>query len=522
MSEVYERRFYSYVKENMMEDAISIYIQGLLNGIKFNRHFHLIVRKILSDVRDPYLSLKFYNDLLNAKIKFGNSIDGTAAKIDNALKKFSPYTVNLAYQTLKKNSKIHNLIYREVVDKLSTEFRLVQHALRCYYDMRLEEYSPDLWTYNRLLNCICRSDDYDTAWKIIEEMIQAGVKPDIVTCNILLNYQIIRKRWDQVVNILDMIVNARLLPSKSTINTLMNNKFFNRLKVEETQDFAKVVIQRMSHFQQLEWFAKRGDKINLIKVYEKMINSGMNMELRTFEIIIQYYFSSGNGRNVIRIYKEIIRLGIKPNLNFYNVLIEGFVKMEDMNTAKSLYHYMLSKSIIGNIDTYSHLLLGYSRISNLQEIDNLLKDMILFKIDQNIFTISILLNLFIKLKNVSIARQVYDKLFKVKYLKPDAFIVNCLVHGYTYVSKNLTEATEFLLCQQRKVQLRAPTFNIIIRAYVFQDDMDSAINLMKKMEPLCGVEPNSWTFYYLITGYIRREQFDKALELLNEIQNRNR
>ncbi|CAG8602298.1 354_t:CDS:2, partial [Acaulospora colombiana] len=520
--ESYERRFRLHALEKDLEAAITIYIRGLLRGLQFSQGFHSNVRRIITDARDPYLTLRLYNDLLNARIKFGESADWDAAKIDNALKSFSPYKVNLAYQTLRKKSKVHNLIYREVVDRLAAEFRLVQQAMNCYRDMRSEGYSLDLWTYNRLLNSVCRSDDYDTAWRIIEEMVRIGVKPDIVTFNILLNYQIMRKRWDQVVRILDMIQEARLFPSESTYHTLTNNRYLSRLNYREARDFAEAIIRRTSLFRQLEWFANRGDLRMMIKVYEEMIENGMNRELRTFEIIVRYFFSRQEGERVKWIYGEMVRMGIKPNSRFYGILIKGFVKMNDMKNASVLYRVMTSEPMTGDIDTYNYLLWGHAKNFNLEGIIGLLDDMLALKVSPNINTISIMMNLFIKLKNVGVARQIFDMLVTEKYVKPNLYVFNSLVFGYTHIANDPTEATRFLLHNSipREIQLKAWTFNIVIKALISQDNMNAAMNLMRQMEPVHGVEPNGWTFYHMIIGYIRRRRFDQALELLNEMSER--
>ncbi|CAG8675313.1 2831_t:CDS:1 [Acaulospora morrowiae] len=521
-SESYERHFHLHASKKNLEAAIAVYIQGLLRGVRLGQDFHSNVRKVILDARDPYLTLKLYNDLLNTNIKFGESMEWNAAKIDNALKRFSPYKVDLAYQTLKKKSKVHNLIYREVVDRLATEFRLVQQAVNCYRDMRSNGYYLDLWTFNRLLNSVCRSDDYDTAWKIVEEMLRVGVKPDIVTFNILLNYQIIRKRWIQVVRIIDMIQDARLYPTESTYHTLTNNKYLSRLNDQEAREFAEVIIRRMSLFKQLEWFASRGDAKMMAKIYKEMIEKGMDREPRTFGIIVQYFFSRQEGDKVKQVYKEMIRLGIKPTSYFYGILVKGFVKMQDMNNANNMYRVMSSESMIGDIDTYNYLLWGYAQNVNLGEIIGLLDDMLLFKIYPNINTISIVMNLFMKLKNVGMARQLFDMLITENYLEPNLYVFNSLVFGYTHIANDLAEATRFLLHNSttRKIQLKAWTFNIVIKEFISRNNMDAAMSLMRQMEPVHGVEPNVWTFYHMIIGYIRRKQFDQALELLNEMSER--
>ncbi|CAG8475714.1 8735_t:CDS:1 [Scutellospora calospora] len=520
-TELHQWRFKLYVTTKCIESAIAIYIQGLSKGVQFSRNFHVDVRRVIMRTRDPYLILKFYNDLFFAKI-VENSDDVASAKIDNALKKIPAYKVGIAYCELTRNVKVHKLIYREVIDKLASEHSLVQNALQCYNDMTSKGYYPDVWTYNRLIDSICKYDDLGTAWKIIGDMIRVGVHPDIVTFNILLNRQILRKDWSQAVRILDMIQEAGLRPSESTLNTLTRNKLLEKLNSKEAYEYSAVVLKRISLFNHLEWFTTLGNTTKLIQIYQEMITNGQNQDIRTFEIIIRNLFTGRHSDKVKQLYDEIRKLGAEPTLFLYNILIEGFVKLEDMNSAHCLYRDMSLRSIIGDVNTYNFLIWGYSQRINLKEIVFLLDDMLSFRIRPNIYTISIVLNLYIRLNDLQRARQLFNMLLESKDQKPNLYIFNSLISGYAYVAKDTVEAKRLLLHHPitQTLQPSALTFNIVIQAYTMQNEMDAAMDLMRQMENIYGIEPNAWTFYHLITGYLNHGHFNKALTLLKYMSER--
>ncbi|RIB19284.1 hypothetical protein C2G38_2083461 [Gigaspora rosea] len=383
-------------------------------------------------------------------------------------------------------------------------------------------YYPDVWTYNRLIDSVCKSDDLNTAWKIIEDMIRVGVHPDIVTFNILLNRQISRKDWNQAVKILDMIQAAGLQPSESTLNTLTRNKLLERLSPKEAHEYSTIVLKRMTLFNRLEWFATLGNTTKLIQIYQEMITNGPSQDIHTFEIIIRNLFAGRHNDKVKQLYDEMRKLGAEPTLFLYNILIEGFVKLEDMNNAQCLYRDMSLKSITCDVNTYNLLIWGYSQKINLKEIIFLLEDMLLSKIRPNIYTISIVLNLYIRLNDLPRARHLFDMLLETEDQKPNLYIFNSLISGYANVAKDMDEAKRLLLHHPitRTLQPNALTFNIVIQAYTMQNEMDAAIDLMRQMETIYGVEPNAWTFYHLITGYLNHGHFNQALELLKYMSER--
>ncbi|CAG8694582.1 17348_t:CDS:2 [Dentiscutata erythropus] len=389
-----------------------------------------------------------------------NSDDIASAKVDNALKRIPAYKVGLAYSELTRKGKVHKLIFREVIDKLASEHSLVQHALQCYNDMISKGYYPDVWTYNRLIDSVCKSDDLSTAWKIIEDMIRVGVHPDIVTFNILLNRQISRKDWNQAVRILDMIQEAGLHPSESTLNTLTRNKLLEKLSSKEAHEYSAIVLKRMTLFNRLEWFATLGSTTKLIQIYQDMITSGPSKDIHTFEIIMRNLFTGRYSDKVKELYDEMRKLGAEPTLVLYNILIEGFVKLEDMNNAQCLYRDMSLRSIT--------------------------------------------------------ARKLFDMLLETEDQKPNLYIFNSLISGYANVAKDMDEAKRLLFHHPitRALQLNALTFNIVIQAYTMQNEMDAAMDLLRQMENIYGVEPNAWTFYHLITGYLNHGHFNQALALL--------
>ncbi|CAG8558864.1 3830_t:CDS:1 [Cetraspora pellucida] len=520
-AELHQWRFKLYVTTKCIESAIAIYIQGLSKGVQFPRTFHVDVRKVVKKTRNPYLILKFYNDLFFAKIT-ENSDDVASAKIDNALKRIPAYKVGIAYCELTRKVKVHKLIFREVIDKLASEHSLVQHTLQCYNDMISKGYYLDVWTYNRLIDSVCKSDDLGTAWKIIEDMIHVGVHPDIVTFNILLNRQISRKDWNQAVRILDMIQEAGLHPSESTLNTLTRNKLLEKLNPKEVHEYSTTVLKRMSLFNRLEWFSTLGNTTKLIQIYQEMITNGLSQDIHTFEVIIRNLFTGQNSDKVKQLYDEMRKLGSEPTSFLYNILIEGFVKLEDMDSAQCLYRDMSLRSIIGDVNTYNLLIWGHSQKINLKEIIFLLDDMLLFKIRPNIYTISILLNLYIRLNDIRRARQLFDMLLETEDQKPNLYIFNSLISGYANVVKDMVEAKRLLLYHPitQTLHPKALTFNIVIQAYTMQNEMDAAMDLMRQMENIHGVEPNAWTFYHLITGYLNNGHFNQAFALLKYMSRR--
>ncbi|CAG8769404.1 13788_t:CDS:2, partial [Racocetra fulgida] len=266
---------------------------------------------VIKKTRNPYLILKFYNDLFFAKIA-ENSDDVAAAKIDNALKRIPAYKVGIAYCELTRKG-----------------------------------YYLDVWTYNRLIDSVCKSDDLGTAWKIIEDMIRVGVHPDIVTFNILLNRQISRKDWSQAVRILDMIHEAGLHPSESTLNTLTRNKLLEKLNTKEAHEYATTVLKRMSLFNRLEWFSVLGSTTKLIQIYQEIITSGQRQ----------------NSDKVKQLYDEMCKLGTEPTLALYNILIGGFVKLEDMDTRQLFEMLLETKDQKPNLYIFNSLISGYANVA---------------------------------------------------------------------------------------------------------------------------------------------------------------
>jgi pentatricopeptide repeat protein len=119
--------------------------------------------------------------------------------------------------------------------------------------------SPNVVTYNTLLNLYVKQEDGERALKLIDKMEQTGIRADVVTYNMLLNLYVKQENEENALRILAMMEQASIRVDVVTYNTLLN------------------------------LYVKQEDGERALKLLDKMEQTGIRADVVTIRLLIDLF-----------------------------------------------------------------------------------------------------------------------------------------------------------------------------------------------------------------------------------------
>ncbi|KAJ0091758.1 hypothetical protein Patl1_13592 [Pistacia atlantica] len=161
---------------------------------------------------------------------------------------------------------MHNLILRNqlVLDSSSQRIGKVNKAFEIFCNMESFGCSPDVVTYNTLINGFCRVNEVDRGhWLLKEVKLRDEISPNAVTyTSVILGYCKLGK-MEEASCIRDEMSNSGIQPTAVTFNILIDG------------------------------FGKVGDMISAESMRERMLSLGYVPDVVTFTSLIDGYFRNG-------------------------------------------------------------------------------------------------------------------------------------------------------------------------------------------------------------------------------------
>lgn len=187
-------------------------------------------------------------------------------------------------------------------------------------------WTPDVRTYNILLNGWSRARRLDKVEKLWAAMRHAGVRPTVVTYGTLIDAHCVMRRPDQAIELLDQMreegIEANLLTCNPIVYAL----------------------------------AQAGRFMDAHKVLEKFALYGVAPNISTFNSLVLGYCKHGDLAGASRVIKAMLRRGISPTAKTYNYFFMFFARNLSVELGMNLYNKMVNSGYAPDRLTY-HLLI---------------------------------------------------------------------------------------------------------------------------------------------------------------------
>ncbi|XP_050232020.1 pentatricopeptide repeat-containing protein At5g39710 [Mercurialis annua] len=251
------------------------------------------------------------------------------------------------------------------------------------------------------------------------------------------------------------------------------------------------------------------------EVYKDMIESGVSLNVYSYNILIRGFCSAGNLETGLRLFKEMEKKGCLPNVVTFNTVIHGYCKLKRIDEAFGLLRSMGLNGLEPNLITYNMVINGLCKDGKMKETIEVLVEMSRKGYVPDEVTYNTLVNGYCKEGNIHQALVLHAEMVR-NGLSPNVITYTSLISSMCK-SGNLTRAMEFF--DQMHVRGLCPndrTYTTVINGFAQQGLLDEAYRVLGEMIR-SGFSPSIVTYNALINGYCVLGRMDEAIGLLHDM-----
>lgn len=383
------------------------------------------------------------------------------------------------FHEMKESGPLPNILcYNTVLNSLVTanRFKDVSSVLG---DLFASKVIPNVSTYNILVKAYsCYSDQFESAYKTLEQMEKVGCSPDVTTYSTLITGLSRVGRIEEACNVLNWMLEVNCSPNVYTFTPI------------------------------LQGLCAKGRIKDAKRLIELMWMNGCPPNTVTYNILIGALCKNGDFDEVKIILDGSELKGWKPNAFSYNIYMNGLCKAGKVVEAYRLLDVMMAHRLFPTAVTLNILFDGFCKIGIWMDVLKLLFDMLKKGIVPNTRTYNIVIHSLCKAGMVGKAKCLIDG----EGFKPDTVTYNTLIHGFYRVG-DVPEARQlFERMSMNKISPNVFTYTIMINILCKEGKFLKATDLFEKK-----IFPDIAAYSALIDGLGKNGQLDKALHLLDRM-----
>ena len=397
-------------------------------------------------------------------------------------------------------------------------------ALFYYGQLNKNDILKDEVIYNLLLNGCSKKLDIKNLHRIYMEMINKGVSPNLITFNTIIDAFIRNKNTEKAFNIFNDMIEQKISPDNFTLSTLF--KGINK------QEHYKYLTQGVEIINKniypvdiilinvlLDACIKLKDKKNFCEIFQNIIEKkykNISPDLITYNTFIK-------GCSKFRLYDKVEfafnhlinnskETNIIPNDVTFNTLIDVYISQKNMDKVLKIVNMMQQYKIFPDNYTYTTIIKGLNKNSLLKNNQNQMNNTSPTTAN-NITTTNpeIFSNI-----ELDLAFRLFNHVRQNS--KPDEILYNCIMDAclrFNKIDKMLEMYQEMI---QIGIKPSSITCGIVIKAYGMKGDLNSALNIYYKMKKE-KIEISNITYGCLINACIKNNDLNKAFELYESLKN---
>ena len=428
--------------------------------------------------------------------------------------------------------------------------------------MNERQISPDINTYNNLLNACYIQENFEVAEKITEELFDfvSPVQPDLTTFNILLKGISIKldsvihqnknekesyiKSMDKLLSQLKSlgVTKENVKPNNVTINTCIDilikaedtDRAWDLFENMETlyglptdKYSYSTIIKSLKFDPSQEKLNKAFGIIDLIR--ENKFNNRVNDEI-IFNCLIDACVRLNLTSKAEELFKEMKSLNIEPTKITYAVMIKTYGNSFELDKAFQLFEEMKISNLPPNEIVYGCLLNACVRCSNINKVTEIYKEMKKFNLELNIILYTILIKAYTKVKDINSALDVYYTMLSDKKVKPNIVIHNAMLDCCVECKsiEKLNQIYDFIKEKASSGEdPNAPqpdliTYSTVIKAYSRVKDMEKVFDIYNFLkENSSQFKLDEIVFNSILDGCAKTNNYKKGLEIYEDMQKLN-
>ncbi|XP_021902141.1 LOW QUALITY PROTEIN: pentatricopeptide repeat-containing protein At4g16390, chloroplastic [Carica papaya] len=358
-----------------------------------------------------------------------------------------------------------------------------------YFQQNLKP-SREVILYNVTLKVFRKCKDLDGAEKLVEKMLERGVKPDNVTFSTIISCARMSSSPIKAVEWLEKMPSFGCEPDDVTYSAM------------------------------IDAYGRAGDVDKALSLYDRARTEKWRIDPVTFSTLIRIYGVSGNFDGCLNIYEEMKALGAKPNLVTYNTLLDAMGRAKRPWQAKLIYKDLIDNGFTPNWITYAALLRAYGRARYGEDALNIYRVMKEKGMELNVILYNTLLAMCADIGYTDEAVEIFEDM-KTSGTEPDSWTFSSLVTIYS-CSGQVSEA-EAVLNEMLEAWFEANIFVLtsLIQCYGKAQRIDDIVRSFNHVLEL-GITPDDRFCGCLLNVMTQtpKEELDKLSDCIEKVNSK--
>jgi len=415
-----------------------------------------------------------------------------------------------------------------------------------------QQLTPDITTYNNLLNSCYVNGSFESADKLVEEIFGFGspVQPDLSTFNILLKGISCRmdaqtseqEKKNLVENmekiLMDIEKREGLKANDVTINTCLDilikagqiNKAWEmfdsmqqKYEIEPDKYSYSTIIKALRFEMDPEKLEKA---FGILECLKKKNGTVSNDEI-IFNCLIDVCLKLNLIDKAERVFNEMKEIGVAPSKITYAIMIKGYGQVYNLDKAFEIFEEMKLANIPANEIIYGCLLNACVRSSKIDKLTQVYTEMKEKNLDMNIVLYTTLIKAYTKAKNLQQALQVYENMLNDENVSDNIVVHNAMLdccvecNDISKMSQIYENVKEKAINDEKNPHPDLITYSTVIKGYARSKDMDKVFDIYNFLNSRNDLKMDEVIYNSILDGCAKTGNLEKALSIYEDMNKNN-
>lgn len=259
-----------------------------------------------------------------------------------------------------------------------------------------------------------------------------------------------------------------------------------------------------------------------VKLFKSLPQLGIERSFLSYDAFFRAILINGRVLMAKRAFNFMAREGVAPALSTYNVLIWGFCLSGKMETAGRFFEDMKAKGFKPDVVTYNTMINGWVRAKRADDARKVFDEMGIVGLEPNLVSYNLMIKGLMGSGRVDEGLRLFGEM-RAKEMRTTERTYAALMPWLCDDAERTADAKKvFDEMAERRITPKDKDKSVFLRliASMFESgDLDGAVEVHKAMGRF-RVRRDSCYYGLLIEGLCRGDRFDKAVEMLDELLQR--
>ncbi|KAH0934281.1 hypothetical protein HID58_011398 [Brassica napus] len=263
---------------------------------------------------------------------------------------------------------------------------------------------------------------------------------------------------------------------------------------------------------------QEGQHERVHEVYSEMCNEGDCFpDTVTYSAVISSYDKLSRYDSAIRLFDEMRENNLEPTEKIYTTLLGVYFKVGEVEKALDLFEEMRREGCLPSVYTYTELVKGLGKAGRVEEAYGLYKNMVRDGLSPDVVFLNNLMNVLGKVGRVEELLSVFNEMGRWR-CTPTVVSYNTVIKALFESKAPVAEvSTWFNKMKGEGVSPSEFTYSILIDGYCKTNRVEKALLLLEEMDEI-GFPPCPAAYCSLINALGKAKRYEAANELFKELK----